>query len=361
MYRRFPHVSSHFLQGAATLTAHGFIRECYSSGLSVRSIISEAHATCESVVNKNKGTSTSGYTVRKLTTCMMGVVIDYCRRAVDTNHRVIWPVYGSDGYDPQCMTNGKLRLLGFKEWDIARRYGTIFNLKDLIQLSSTSTKAQWTKLLGDPASEQKTASQIDAVWFAKLRHYEGPGQRPITDQTSDLDSVMQPQTLTEWHSIKHEPHTVELLTGEIEDLLKLKRRVQFLLSRCHESFDVSIVRTPFSFRHLFQRCRDTVEPLELGDLHPLNYREFAVDLWKKLVSYQMVVETNLTFKSLFFDWMSTRSLMLHWKFGLKHILWLCREIVSLLSRAVIQPGESVGVNATQNLGEPFSVSSWCHS
>jgi DNA-directed RNA polymerase II subunit RPB1 len=107
IYKRFGCVSSHFAKSKNTLGAFGFINENYTTGISLPSVMIEAHAACESVVNKNKGTSKSGYTVRKLTTCMMGVVIDHQSRAVDTNGRVIWNKYGNDGFDSQMLAKVK--------------------------------------------------------------------------------------------------------------------------------------------------------------------------------------------------------------------------------------------------------------
>jgi len=353
MYKRYPHTSSHFLAGHKSMEAYGFIRQSYSKGLPLQAIIAEAHATCESVIGKNKGTSKSGYTVRKLTTCMMGVIIDHFKRAIDTNGRVIWSMYGNDGYDPQCMTNCKLRLLGFKEWDILRRYGTMFDLKEIISLSSLSTKAQWTKLFN-----QDQTTTIDTVWFGRLAHFTWQGST-ISDQTFSLEACMTPEALEEWRLIKNRNTTVDALIAEARDLYNLKQRVQMLLSRCHESFDLSIVRAPFSFSHLFERCRGAIPTTDQVDLHPLHYRQFAVDVWERLMAEKLVVSTNLTFKSLFFDWLSTRSLMLRWKFGLAHLAWLGKEIVSLLIRALIQAGESVGINATQNTGGKFYVLMLC--
>lgn len=348
IYRRFAHTSSHFLKGQNTLASFGFLEDSYSTGVSLPGIISEAHATCESVIGKNKGTSKSGYTIRKITTCMMGVVIDHLRRAVDTNGRVIWATYGNDGYDPQCMTSCKLRLLGFKEWDVVRRYGTVFDLKELICLSQPRTKAQWNKFLdGDQDSS------IDQKWFQGLQHFQHEG-RTLSDQTRSLEACMQEGTLAEWRSIKGRPAILEALTSEVRDLCLLRQKVHSLLSRCHESFDLSIVRAPFSFQHLFERCQGIVPELKQVDLNPFQYREFAVAMWDKFLEEKLVAPNNLTLKSLFFDWMSTRSLMLRWKFGLEHLAWLAKEMTSILIRSLIQPGESVGIVATQNMGEPFA-------
>ncbi len=91
-----------------SLENQGFIPYNYATGVPLRGVMAESHAACESVLNKNRGTSKSGYIVRKLSTCMMGVVVDREGRAVDTSGRVLWNVYGDDGYDPQLLTNVNL-------------------------------------------------------------------------------------------------------------------------------------------------------------------------------------------------------------------------------------------------------------
>lgn len=300
MHRRFPQASSHFRKNEATMDAYGCIRESYSCGIPIPAVVSEAHATCESVITKTKGTSKSGYTIRKLATCMMGVVIDYQHRAVDTHDRVIWPVYGSDGYDPQKLTQGKLHLL---------------------EIDSTQIRATYDYLALVPDAPAFTR----AAWI-------------------------------EWTSLRQMPSTFHMLEQELAELAELQQTTKTLLSRCSDPSAVSFSRVPFEFEHLFQRCRHrhvASDTPVLLDVHPIGYRTFALCLWERLIKHKLVVSFNLTFQAIFKHWLSTRSLVA-WRFTMNDLSWLAKEIVALLGRSLIEPGESVGVNATQNTGEPFA-------
>jgi DNA-directed RNA polymerase II subunit RPB1 len=347
LYGRHGNISSHYKTRQHDLRSYGFLTENYSTGISLLGLISEAPATCESVVNKNKGTSKSGYTVRKLTTCMMGVVIDHFGRAVDTNGRVIWSVYGNDGYDPTTMTNCKLRLLNMSEWEIPKRYGIFCDLKEIIRYSSMSTKKEWSKV----ASKQE--SIVDTKWFNALT-FRKYGSSSVIDNSNDFDESLTAKAKEVWYEIRHKPETIFCLVQEATDLLLLRNQIRELLSLSTEFTDNSSIRGPFSFPHVYYRCQSKFGIHTQVDMTPLDYRRLVKGFWEKLVEEKLVIPTNLTLKSLFFDWLSTRSLMLRWKFGLKQIHWIFNEIVRMLVSVKIQPGESVGVNATQSMGEPFT-------
>jgi len=294
MYRRFPTTSSHFANGIDSLEAYGFIRGSYSRGLSLTGVVTESPSTCESVVNKNKGTSTAGYTIRKLTTCMMGIVIDYLNRAVDTNNRIIWSKYGNDGYDSQCMTPIPVKILNMTPEEIVKIYSI-----------------------------------------------------------ENCDDIVEPEILREWQSMQYERQTQQICEKMIADLLELHQQVRMLLSRSPDTSSFTTIRAPFDFLHLFHRCSALYPPAPRVDMHPLLYIEFTKYFWDKLVSEHLVVAENLSFKLLFFDWLSPNNLM-KWKFGAVNMKWIARQIVEILGRSTVQPGESVGVLATQNMGEPFA-------
>ena len=354
MYKRCENVSSHFRFGKNTMESFGFVSGNYSTGVNMTGVISEAHATCESVVNKNKGTSKSGYTVRKLTTCMMGVVVNHAGSAVDTRGRIIWDIYGNDGYDPMTMTNCKLRLLIMKEWDIPKRYGILYDLKQVIMFSSSKSKTEWNKVI---AGED---SLVDEEWFKNLKHStaatSSTESSTYTESSTDLTRFMTDKVTEVWYTIRRRKDVVYTLVQETNNLILLRNRLKELMVRSHESFDTSIIRSPFSFEHLFNRCKCKfyIDDTSRVDMTPVDYPLFLNKFWNRLIKNKLVVETNLTLKSLFFDWMSTRSLMIRWRFGILQLNWVCKEIVNLLIRCRVQAGESVGINATQCLGEPFT-------
>lgn len=256
MYRRFPHVSSHFRKGKDTATMYGFIHQAYARGVPLSALIAEAPSTCESAVTKNKGTSKAGYIIRKQTSCMMGVVVDYLNRTIDTHDRIIWTVYGNDGYDPQCLLTVKV-----------------------------------------PLDEQP----YDRPWVRTLR-----------------------------------------------------QQVKQLFSRCLDALKPTDTRAPLDMEHLLHRCVNLPGIGSAGAaVSHRDYETFTDCLWQKLLQDRLVVDTNLTLKLLVFHWLSPYELDQR-RLGLGALRWLAEQIRSLLVRAVVQPGEAVGINATQNMGEPYA-------
>ncbi len=119
-HERLPTVSSHFEPNDKSLVAHGFIRNSYAMGLTFHDIITQSQPTTESVINKIKGTSQSGYLERKMAYCNMGIVSDTYGHAIDSygGHRrerafhrddikrpgpTVWYTYGGDSLDPQYL------------------------------------------------------------------------------------------------------------------------------------------------------------------------------------------------------------------------------------------------------------------
>ncbi len=117
---RLPTVSSHFEANDKSLVAHGFIRNSYAMGLTFHDIITQSQPTTESVINKIKGTSQSGYLERKMAYCNMGMISDTFGHAIDSygGHRrehafrredihkpgpTVWYTYGGDSLDPQYL------------------------------------------------------------------------------------------------------------------------------------------------------------------------------------------------------------------------------------------------------------------
>lgn len=96
-YRRFEAFSSHF-KGDGRIESRGFVGRAYSSGVCITDHINSAPATCESVVAKNRGTAKSGYSVRKMSCCMLGLRTDSRARVLDTLGGIVWDVYGGDGF-----------------------------------------------------------------------------------------------------------------------------------------------------------------------------------------------------------------------------------------------------------------------
>jgi DNA-directed RNA polymerase subunit A' len=225
--KRMDSASSHYPRnGTWSLQSAGFISENYSTGVSLLNVLTESHPSGESVVSKNKGTSKSGYIVRKLASCMMGIVVDWKHRVVDTNGRVLWDNYGDDNYDSMC-----------------------------------------------------------------------------------------------------------LMTIEVRDEVKKK------------------IRVPIRLEHVVWCAKHLASP----DGSPASdIGTFGEHTWNALVSERLVVAANADMHFAIHHWLSQSYLEAH--LGVvtqNHLDWITAEIRGVLQRALIPPGDSVGIRAVQDAGEHY--------
>ncbi len=321
LFERFADTSSHFVRNKCSLEAYGFVSGNYATGLSLPAVVAEAHPTCEAVVVKIKGTSKSGYTVRKLTNGLQGAVVDYWKRVVDSNGRILWNLYGNDGFDSLKLSSVPLRLASIKEAAVLQRYGTCWPIGPILNAASSACKQLLT---GAPDTSTPTGQ-----WLASL-------------DRSDPTVWTQP-------GASFDP----VLAQEIVHLFGLRRKLQLMVSRQphREGSTCRTVRTPFDFGHWFDRA--SALDKGSGTLSLRSYASFAGMLWRKLLKLKLVVDTNVGLKALYFDWFSSRSLQKR-AFNLYQLCWLAKRLEQRLVDCRIQPGEAVGIMATHNLGEPFS-------
>lgn len=294
MYRRFPYKTSHVIPGVHDMASYGFVAENYSSGISLMHLVSEAHAACESVLQKNRGVSTSGYTIRKLAYGMMGNVVNYHQHVETPDGRILWSVYGHDNYDAQTLTMVKNRIM-------------------------------------------------DAAYWLKWQAFD-----PIRDWSGADD--LEGQVAADW--LLWKLCRVNDWAQEKFDMQEREHHLRTWLERCNDREDNARARLPFDFQHLFDRM-PAAQPEGRRWIHPGHYLTRAKELWQHLLDHKLVVSQNLVLETVFFDWFSVKN-QCEYRLSWDQLDWLRNEIVRLLGRCLVQPGESVGLLATQNMGEPFA-------
>ncbi len=319
-HQRLEHHSSHFKPGVNALGAAGLVTRPLASGLNVEECIVISPGTCEGVLHKNRRTAISGYTVRRIVNGMMDVVVDRLGRVVDSTGRVLSETYGGDGYDSSTLTNERLNLLDLREPEVVSNYGVIF---DKSRLPTTCGPA-----VGDAV---------------------------VVSQDEGLVASMSAKARQRWRISKRDSATTEAFHEDIVTTVGIYQKLRRALFTREDQDTVNLkVRSPFSFEHLFNRCRTDTRVTRPVDITPLECLRFAQGLWDRLCRTRLVIATNLALKAVFVHWFHATRVICEWGFGLKQLVWLSREMIALLSRAVVDPGESVGTLATQCLGEPFT-------
>ena len=326
-HQRLEHQSSHFKPGVDTLSAAGLVSRPLATGLDVAECVAEAPGTCEGVLHKNRRTAVSGHAMRRIVNGMMDVVVDRLGRVVDNTGRVLSERYGGDGFDSACLTNERVLLLCVTQMQLPADYGVCCDEEVYARACGPRTQRLWT-------------TEKSQRWF-----------------DSNLEPAMTRDARRRWRMAKRDPATFKYLSDDLVSIVQLQQKLRRILLS-NEGFDPTktVVRSPFVFEHVLNRCRAhfRVANTNKVDCTPLEIVQFVRGLWKKLVRAQLMVGTNCALEAVFVHAFNVRKIMTHWRFGLEHLAWLAGELIALLSRAIVQAGESVGTLGTQCLTEPLT-------
>jgi DNA-directed RNA polymerase II subunit RPB1 len=113
------------------------------------------------------------------------------------------------------------------------------------------------------------------------------------------------------------------------------------------------VRVPVAFSYIIQNIigQQNINSNSLVDITILEAFEMIETSFAKLEKIRMAPPTNL-FKVLYYYYLSPKDLLLNKRFNQKALEILLETIILDYKRAIVAPGEMVGMIAAQSIGEP---------
>jgi len=152
---------------------------------------------------------------------------------------------------------------------------------------------------------------------------------------------------------------------------RLSKQVNDLSNRTKELIDMAIqIRTglvtnvfgyrdnrnismPISFIHTINNIQGQqhINLNSLVDITPLEAMEMIDEGFNRLMSIQFC-QPNMLFKMLYYYYLTPKDLLMIKRFNRKALSILIDTIVLLYKKAIIAPGEMVGMIAAQSIGEP---------
>ena len=87
------------------------------------------------------------------------------------------------------------------------------------------------------------------------------------------------------------------------------------------------------------------------DITPLEALEIIDDGFKQISSLSYITPTVL-FKALYYYYLNPKDLLMVKRFNKKALTYLIEVIIHSYKKAIIAPGEMVGMIAAQSIGEP---------
>ena len=124
-----------------------------------------------------------------------------------------------------------------------------------------------------------------------------------------------------------------------------------MVNNVFKNIEVKSVVLPVSFINIIHNIKGHQEYNVIIDITPLEILEMLNKCYARLSSYNYVGDNKL-FRTLFYFYLSPKELIVTYRLCKKSIELLLEQIELYFKRAIVSPGEMVGMIAAQSIGEP---------
>jgi DNA-directed RNA polymerase beta' subunit len=243
-----------------------------------------------------RDTSTTGYIQRRLIKGLEDLMVGYDMTLRTNKNKVVQFTYGDDGIDPIKVENQNMSLVGMSIQDIYAHY----NFPE----ENGKTKVLANLLLKNTMTRFKT----------QLPEYE----------------------------VKCKEYT-DMMIQNRDDIVK----------NVFKNKDGSVVNCPVAFMHIINNVQgqQNINSSSIVDITPLEAFDLIENCYANLEKIRCAVPTRL-FKTLFYFYLSPKELLYVKRFNCAALKILLDTISLTYKRAIVNPGEMVGMIAAQSIGEP---------
>ena len=275
--------------------ARGFVENSFIGGLTPQELFFHAQGGRVGLIDTAVKTSQTGYIQRRLIKGMEDLKVEYDMTVRNNKNKIVQFTYGDDSFDTVKIEKQKLPLIHMSLDDIYSHYHIPNSDKDEILKSAFSNSA--VKRLSN--QEEKT-KEITKKWIDYM-----------IDQRSDI--------------MKH--------------VFKFKNDDN-IFSPVAFSFIIDNIKNQ---SHIQSNSKSDITPFELYQLLDSTFETL------KSIYY---VQPNKLFKTLFYFYLSPKEILIVKRFNRKAVTMLLEHIVLYYKKAIIPPGDMVGLVAAQSIGEP---------
>lgn len=291
LYRRtLPHYHKDDLRPEA----HGFIENSFMSGLNPAEYWFHAQEGRIGIITKAIKTAETGYIQRKLIKILEDLRVCYDGTIRNANNMIIQTVYGNDGFDASYIETQKMFFLDY----------------NMEQLSY------------------------------KFKHLEN----------ENLRGALSPQAYAEFSESSDHGLLEEEFNQIVEYYRYLKENVPINYVQPDTRSPVNFERILLNIQGKFGLDKETV-----ADINPLYIVEQVKNLRDKLVidpSKSVNYVSTIILNSLMAINLSSKVLIYKYKFTKVAFDHLIKTIYLTFLKAIVNPGDNVGIIAAQSIGEP---------
>jgi DNA-directed RNA polymerase II subunit RPB1 len=286
----------HFTKYDDSPDARGFVESSFISGLRPEELFFHAMAGRIGLIDTAVKTSTTGYIQRRLIKGLEDLKVGYDMTVRNNKDRIVQFSYGDDGIDTVKVENQSLPLVSMSLEEIyAHYYVSTQDDKDGI-LMTVFTKTA--------ASRMKKHSKDQDL---KTKFY--------------IDMMIQKRD--------------EI----IQNVFKMR--------------DNKNIHVPVCFTHIINNVQGMqhITKNSMVDITPIDVFDMIEDNYKVMENLYYAPPTEL-FKTLYYFYLSPKELLVVKRFNKKALTVLLETITLMYKRAIVAPGEMVGMIAAQSIGEP---------
>jgi DNA-directed RNA polymerase II subunit RPB1 len=286
----------HFTKYDDSPDARGFVESSFISGLRPEELFFHAMAGRIGLIDTAVKTSTTGYIQRRLIKGLEDLKVGYDMTVRNNKERIVQFAYGDDGVDTVRVENQSIPLVTMTLDEIyAHYYVSTNDDKDGI-LMTVFTKTAVTRM-------KKNVKELET----KTKYY--------TDMM------------------------IEMRDEIVKNVFKMR--------------DNKNVYMPVCFTHIINNVQGMqhITKNSMVDITPLDVYDMIEDNYKILEGLYYAPPTRL-FKAMYYYYLSPKELLVIKRFNKKALTVLLETITLMYKRALVAPGEMVGMIAAQSIGEP---------
>jgi DNA-directed RNA polymerase II subunit RPB1 len=285
----------HFTKYDDSPSARGFVESSYINGLSPQELFFHAMGGRVGLIDTAVKTSTTGYIQRRLIKGLEDLMVSYDMTIRTNKNKIVQFAYGDDNIDTVKVENQSIGLVSMSVQDIYAHY-----------------------LIPEESGKVKTLNNIflkNTMTRYKKQHEE------MTKKTNTY---------------------IELMIQMRDDIIK----------NVFKNKGDSVVNCPVAFSYIIGNIQGqtSLTMSSLVDITPLEAFEMIEKCFEKLNKNHYAPPTNL-FKTLFFFYLSPKDLLIVKRFNKAALTLLLDTITIDYKRAIVTPGEMVGMIAGQSIGE----------
>jgi len=286
----------HFTKFDDTPSARGFVESSYINGLSPQELFFHAMGGRVGLIDTAVKTSSTGYIQRRLIKGLEDLMVSYDMTVRTNKGKLVQFSYGDDNIDPVKVENQPIPLVGMSIQDI-------------------------------------------------YAHFNIPDEK---DKIKTLSTFFLKNVMTRYKKQMEETnHKCKFYT----DFMIEQRDA--IVKKIFKNKGDSVVSTPVAFAHLINNVQgqQLINANSIVDITPLEAFEMIEETYSNLEKIRCAPPT-LLFKTLYYYNLSPKELLIVKRFNRAALTILLENIVVNYKRAVVAPGEMVGMIAAQSIGEP---------